>query len=122
MINILYIIIPFLIAIFIALLILILSYLFGINKPNFEKNSAYECGFLPFSNARLPFEIHFYVVSILFLIFDVEIMFLLPWAININKFGFYGFFITCLFIIILIIGFIYEWKKGALEWYLEIEK
>jgi NADH-quinone oxidoreductase subunit A len=81
-----------------------------------EKLSAYECGFDPFQDARLKFDIQFYIIAILFIIFDLELIFLLPWLINFEVFGFLGFLIMSIFLILLIIGFIYEWIKKALNW------
>lgn len=86
------------------------------HKPDAEKNSPYECGFEPFSNPRNKFDIRFYLVAILFIIFDIEIIFLFPWAITLGKIGLFGFWSMMLFLTILTIGFIYEWKKGALDW------
>lgn len=86
------------------------------NKPDKEKLSSYECGFEAFDESRSKFDIKFYLVAILFIIFDLEIMFLFPWAISLKSIGLYGFWAMMLFLLILIIGFIYEWRKGALEW------
>ena len=80
------------------------------------KNSPYECGFEPFADARLPFDVKFYLVAILFIIFDLETAFLFPWAIVLHKLGWPSLFAMAIFLGLLIIGFIYEWKKGALEW------
>ncbi|MGB0935789.1 MAG: NADH-quinone oxidoreductase subunit A, partial [Alphaproteobacteria bacterium] len=88
----------------------------GPNRPDTEKNSAYECGFEPFSNARMKFDVRFYLVAILLIIFDLEIAFLFPWAMSLSAIGMFGFFSMLLFLTVLTIGFIYEWKKGALEW------
>jgi NADH-quinone oxidoreductase subunit A len=85
-------------------------------KPDTEKLSSYECGFEPFDDARRPFDVRFYLVSILFIIFDLEVAFLFPWAISLADIGTFGFWSMMLFLAILTIGFIYEWKKGALEW------
>jgi NADH-ubiquinone oxidoreductase chain 3 len=81
-----------------------------------EKLSAYECGFDPFDDARGRFDIRFYLVAILFIIFDLEVTFLFPWAVSLHKIGFFGFWSMMVFLLILTIGFVYEWKKGALEW------
>ncbi len=86
------------------------------SKPDNEKLSTYECGFEPFSDARRQFNVKFYLVAILFIIFDIEIMFLFPWAITLGKIGLYGFWSMIIFLGILTVGFIYEWKKGALDW------
>lgn len=86
------------------------------SKPDSEKNSSYECGFEPFENARIPFDVRYYLVAILFIIFDLETAFFVPWAVVLRKIGWLGFFSMMIFLIILVIGFIYEWKKGALEW------
>ncbi|RCL03897.1 MAG: NADH-quinone oxidoreductase subunit A [Candidatus Tokpelaia sp. JSC161] len=84
--------------------------------PDSEKLSPYECGFNSFDSARMKFDIRFYLVSILFIIFDLEVAFLLPWAVSFNVIGFFGFFSMMMFLALLTVGFIYEWKKGALEW------
>lgn len=81
-----------------------------------KKLSAYECGFEVFQSARLPFHVRFYLVAILFIIFDLETAFLFPWAVVLQHIGWFGFWTMMIFLIILIVGFIYEWKKGALEW------
>ena len=86
------------------------------HKPDAEKLSAYECGFAPFENARLPFNVRFYLVAILFIIFDLETAFFFPWAIVLKKIGWFGFWSMMIFLSLLVVGFIYEWKKGALEW------
>jgi NADH-quinone oxidoreductase subunit A len=84
--------------------------------PYPEKTSPYECGFEPFEQARLPFDVKFYLVAILFIIFDLETAFLFPWAVVLHKLGWFGIGAMAIFLGLLIIGFIYEWKKGALEW------
>lgn len=86
------------------------------SKPDTEKLSAYECGFEAFGDARTRFDVRFYLVSLLFIIFDLEIAFLFPWAISLKKIGVFGFWSMMVFLGLLTIGFIYEWKKGALEW------
>ena len=93
-----------------------LSYVVASHKPDYEKLSPYECGFDPFDDARGKFDVRFYLVSILFIIFDLEVSFLFPRALTLNKITMFGFWSMALFLIILTIGFIYEWKKGALEW------
>jgi NADH-quinone oxidoreductase subunit A len=85
-------------------------------KPDLEKNSAYECGFEAFDDARTKFEVRYYLVAILFIIFDLEVAFLFPWAVSLGKIGMYGFWSMIVFLGVLTIGFIYEWRKGALEW------
>ena len=98
-------------------LILMLSALFiAVRNPDLEKNSPYECGFEPFESARLKFDVRFYLVAILFVIFDLEVAFLFPWAVGFQHIGTLGFWSMMLFLLILTIGFLYEWKKGALEW------
>jgi NADH:ubiquinone oxidoreductase subunit 3 (subunit A) len=106
----------FLIALALAVIILSLSFVFAIRKADPEKISAYECGFDPFDDARSRFDIQFYLVAILFIIFDLEVTFLFPWALTLNKVSFFGFWSMMIFLIILTIGFVYEWKKGALDW------
>ena len=99
-----------------SMLILGLSFVFSTQKADPEKVSAYECGFDPFDDARARFEIRFYLVAILFIIFDLEVTFLFPWAISLNKVGLFGFWSMVIFLCILTIGFVYEWRKGALDW------
>lgn len=93
-----------------------LSYLVALQKQDPEKISAYECGFDPFGDARNSFDIRFYLVSILFIIFDLEVAFLFPWAVSLYDIKLFGFTSMLIFLLILTIGFIYEWKKGALDW------
>ncbi|MBT3198027.1 MAG: NADH-quinone oxidoreductase subunit A [Gammaproteobacteria bacterium] len=93
-----------------------IGFLLGEHRPNREKNSPYECGFEPFEDARMKFDVRFYLVAILFIIFDLEIAFLFPWAVVLNKIGLFGLAAMGMFLLVLVIGFIYEWKKGALEW------
>jgi NADH:ubiquinone oxidoreductase subunit 3 (subunit A) len=100
----------------ISLLILGLCYVITIKNPYTEKNTGYECGFDPFSDAREPFYVKFYLISILFIIFDVEVVFFFPWAISFKQLFFFGYYIMYIFILILLIGFAYEWKKGSLDW------
>ena len=106
----------FIIALALATLLLGLSFVFATRKSDPEKISAYECGFDPFDDARSRFDIQFYLVAILFIIFDLEVTFLFPWALTLNQVGFFGFWSMMIFLIILTIGFIYEWRKGALDW------
>ena len=97
-------------------LIFFLSYFVAAQKPDNEKLSPYECGFDPFDDARGKFDIRFYLVAILFIIFDLEVSFLFPWALILNKITIFGFLTMAIFLVILTVGFIYEWRKGALEW------
>ena len=92
------------------------SYIVVKQKPDAEKLSQYECGFEPFGNARSKFDVRFYLVAILFIIFDLEVAFLFPWAITLGNIGLFGFWSMMVFLAVLTVGFIYEWKKGALEW------
>ena len=105
---------------FIALLIsvgfILINFISSPSNPDPEKLSAYECGFEAFDDSRMEFDVRFYLVAILFIIFDLEIAFLFPWAITLGKIGIFGFWSMMIFLAILTIGFIYEWKKGALEW------
>ena len=105
---------------FIALILsvgfIVVNFLASPNNPDPEKLSAYECGFEAFDDSRMEFDVRFYLVAILFIIFDLEIAFLFPWAISLGHIGALGFWSMMLFLAILTIGFIYEWKKGALEW------
>lgn len=93
-----------------------LSRLLGVHRPDAEKLSPYECGFEAFEDARMKFDVRYYLVAILFILFDLEIAFLFPWAIVLREIGFFGFMAMMVFLGILVVGFIYEWKKGALEW------
>ena len=105
---------------FISLLLsigfIVINYIASPSNPDPEKLSAYECGFEAFDNARVEFDVRFYLVAILFIIFDLEIAFLFPWAISLGNIGLLGFYSMMTFLFILTVGFIYEWKKGALEW------
>jgi len=92
------------------------GFLLGTRKPDDEKLSPYECGFEAFENSRMKFDVRYYLVAILFIIFDLEIAFLFPWAVVLDKIGMVGYIAMMVFLGILVIGFIYEWKKGALEW------
>jgi len=95
---------------------MLLGRLLGPHRPDPEKLSPYECGFEPFEDARMKFDVRYYLVAILFILFDLEIAFLFPWATVINDIGFAGFLSMMLFLAILTVGFVYEWMKGALEW------
>lgn len=88
----------------------------GPSRPDSEKLSPYECGFEAFEDARLQFDVRYYLVAILFILFDLEIAFLFPWAVALKDIGFFGFMSMMLFLTILVLGFIYEWMKGALDW------
>ncbi len=92
------------------------SLLVGVRNPDAEKLSAYECGFDAFDDARSKFDVRFYLVTLLFIIFDLEIAFLFPWAVTLGKIGVFGFWSMVVFLFILTVGFVYEWKKGGLEW------
>ena len=94
----------------------LIGYILGPRRPNPEKTSPYECGFEPFDDARLPFDVRYYVIAILFIIFDLETAFLVPWAVVFRKIGWFGMPSMGIFLGLLVVGFIYEWKKGALEW------
>jgi len=104
------------IAIGLASVIILASLIIARQKPDTEKLSAYECGFEPFEDARIKFDVRFYLVAILFIIFDLEVAFLFPWAVSLGDIGLFGFWSMVVFLGILTIGFVYEWKKGALEW------
>jgi NADH-quinone oxidoreductase subunit A len=103
-------------AIIFAAIMLSIGFALGKNNPNTEKNSPYECGFEAFEDSRMKFDVRYYLVAILFIIFDLEIAFLFPWAVVVHEIGFIGIISMALFLLILVVGFIYEWKKGALEW------
>jgi NADH-quinone oxidoreductase subunit A len=94
----------------------IAGYILGPQRPDSEKLSPYECGFEAFEDSRMAFDVRYYLVAILFILFDLEIAFLFPWAVVLNKLGWFGFTAMMVFLGILVIGFIYEWKRGALEW------
>ena len=104
------------IALILSVGFIFVNFVFSPKKPDPEKLSAYECGFEPFNDSRMEFDVRFYLVAILFFIFDLEIAFLFPWAISLGKIGLFGFISMMIFLFILTIGFIYEWKKGALDW------
>jgi NADH-quinone oxidoreductase subunit A len=111
---------PILIFMFVTLFMgsvfIILGKLLGPSRPDAEKNSPYECGFEAFEDSRMKFDVRYYLVAILFIIFDLEIAFLFPWAIVLDQIGTFGLLAMAVFLAVLVIGFIYEWKKGALEW------
>ena len=104
------------VGLFIGLALLIAPFIVAYSNPDPEKVSAYECGFNAFDDARMKFDLRFYLVSILFIIFDLEVAFLFPWAVAFKDAGLYGFWAMMIFLGVLTIGFIYEWRKGALEW------
>lgn len=104
------------IAFLISVVIFLFSYLFSTPSFDKEKISAYECGFNPFQDARNPFDVRFYLVAILFIIFDLEVSFLFPWSVSLSHLSLVAFWSMFLFLFILTIGFLYEWKKGALDW------
>jgi NADH-quinone oxidoreductase subunit A len=100
----------------IGLLLLALGYVFAPRRPDPEKASAYECGFEAFEDTRMKFDVRYYLVAILFIVFDLEIAFLFPWAVALDRIGLIGIAAMGVFLLVLVVGFIYEWKKGALEW------
>jgi NADH-quinone oxidoreductase subunit A len=104
------------IAVGMTMMILMASFMVARQRPDTEKLSPYECGFDPFEDTRGRFDVRFYLVAILFIIFDLEVAFLFPWAVSLGNIGMFGFWSMMFFLAILTIGFIYEWKKGALEW------
>ncbi len=97
-------------------ILLVLGWLLGPRRPTPEKLSAYECGFEAFEDTRMKFDVRYYLVAILFIIFDLEIAFLFPWAVSLDAIGGFGLISMGVFLAVLVVGFIYEWKKGALEW------
>jgi NADH-quinone oxidoreductase subunit A len=115
---------PILLFLFVGLLVgvvpLVLGYgvgkVLGTVRPDTAKNSPYECGFEAFEDARMQFDVRYYLVAILFILFDLEVAFLVPWAVVLKELGMFGFLSMMIFLAILVVGFIYEWKKGALEW------
>jgi|TARA_Y100001970_G_C13559572_1_gene520823 NADH-quinone oxidoreductase subunit A len=105
-----------LIALSLSVGFIVINFIFSPKNPDPEKLSAYECGFEPFGDSRMEFDVRFYLVAILFIIFDLEIAFLFPWAISLGNIGLLGFVSMMIFLFILTVGFIYEWRKGALDW------
>lgn len=104
------------VAMVIGLALLVSPFLIAYKQPYAEKLSAYECGFNAFDDARMKFDVRFYLVAILFIIFDLEVAFLFPWAVAFKSIGWFGFWSMMVFLGVLTVGFVYEWKKGALEW------
>ncbi len=104
------------VAVGLGVVLLLAAAVAAVQNPDPEKVSAYECGFNAFDDARMKFDVRFYLVAILFIIFDLEVAFLFPWAISLGEIGAFGFWSMVIFLSILTIGFIYEWRKGALEW------
>jgi NADH-quinone oxidoreductase subunit A len=104
------------VSMFIAVALLVAPFLVAYNSPDPEKLSAYECGFNAFDDARMKFDVRFYLVAILFIIFDLEVAFLFPWAITFGELGWFGMWSMMIFLGVLTVGFVYEWRKGALEW------
>jgi NADH-quinone oxidoreductase subunit A len=94
----------------------VIGFILGPNRPDAAKNSPYECGFEAFEDARMKFDVRYYLVAILFILFDLEIAFLFPWAVSLREIGATGFWAMMIFLAILVVGFVYEWKKGALDW------
>jgi NADH-quinone oxidoreductase subunit A len=111
---------PILLFIIVALVfggaMIAVGWVLGPHRPDSEKLSPYECGFEAFEDARMKFDVRYYLVAILFILFDLEIAFLFPWAVTLNEIGAFGFWSMMIFLAILVVGFVYEWKKGALEW------
>jgi len=95
---------------------MVLGWLIAPNRPDSEKLSPYECGFEAFEDARMKFDVRYYLIAILFILFDLEIAFLFPWAVALKEIGMFGFVAMLVFLAVLVVGFIYEWMKGALEW------
>ena len=106
----------FLIAFAISVIMVVASWLVAPQRPDSEKLSPYECGFEAFEDARMKFDVRYYLVAILFILFDLEIAFLFPWAIVLDDIGVFGFLAMVVFLLVLVVGFIYEWMRGALEW------
>ena len=104
------------VALGIGLALMIAPFLIAVRNPDPEKVSAYECGFNAFDDARMKFDVQFYLVAILFIVFDLEAIYLFPWAITLGDIGLFGFWSMVVFLAILTVGFVYEWRKGALEW------
>lgn len=106
----------FLLCFGITVALLASAFVLAFSKPDSEKSSIYECGFDPFDDARMTFDVRFYLVSLLFIIFDLEVAFLFPWSVVLKDIGVWGFWSMALFLGVLTVGFVYEWRKGALEW------
>jgi len=104
------------IAVAMSIVFVVASFVVAQQHPDPEKLAPYECGFAPFSDARSKFDVRYYLVAILFIIFDLEVAFLFPWAVTLGSIGLFGFWSMMVFLAVLTVGFIYEWKKGALEW------
>jgi NADH-quinone oxidoreductase subunit A len=104
------------IAVALAIIMIAASYIVARQKPDSDKLAAYECGFEPFEDARMKFDVRFYLVAILFIIFDLEVAFLFPWAVAFSDIGNFGFWSMLVFLAVLTVGFVYEWRKGALDW------
>ncbi len=104
------------VAVVVGVVPMVLGKLLGPSRPDAEKLSPYECGFEAFEDARMKFDVRYYLVAILFILFDLEIAFLFPWAVVLNEIGLFGFLSMMVFLAILVVGFVYEWMKGALEW------
>lgn len=102
--------------IILSTVLFILSYLVVYQENYFEKISAYECGFEPFEDTRIKFDVRFYLVGILFIVFDIEVLFLFPWIVCFSREGLFGLFSMFIFLLVLLVGFLYEWQKGALDW------
>jgi NADH-quinone oxidoreductase subunit A len=106
----------FLVSLFFSLFLFIISYFVSLKNVDFEKWTSYECGFEPYDDSRQVLDIHFFIIAILFVIFDLEVVLMLPWAISISILGTFGFWVMLVFLLFLIIGFFYEWSYGALDW------
>jgi len=104
------------IGLLLGVVLLVVGRVLGPNRPGAEKQSPYECGFEAFEDARMQFDVRYYLIAILFIIFDLEIAFFFPWAIALREIGMLGFWAMMIFLAVLVVGFIYEWRKGALEW------
>jgi NADH-quinone oxidoreductase subunit A len=105
-----------LVGVLVGVLPQVIGFMLGPHRPDAAKNSPYECGFEAFEDARMKFDVRYYLVAILFILFDLEIAFLFPWAVSLREIGMAGFWSMMLFLSILVVGFAYEWKKGALDW------
>ena len=108
------------IAFILVIVLFLVSYLIATKDVNVERSSPYECGFEAYDDAQKTFDLHFYIVGVLFLIFDLEVAFLFPWAIALNTIGYFGFFLMIFFLFILTVGFMYEWARGGLDWATQI--
>jgi len=104
------------IGVVVGVMMIAMGSMLSVRRPDVEKNSPYECGFEPFEDARIKFDVRYYLVAIFFILFDLEIAFLFPWAVVLDQIGVFGFISMLIFLFVLVVGFVFEWRRGALEW------